>query len=56
MFSYTLGLFEITDKTALAVGTILSVLIMITRMGSILLTKGMTRHQKRLVNAVFARG
>ena len=57
MFFIYIGiLFEITDKTALAVGAILSVLIMITRMGSILLTKGMARHQKRLVNAVFARG
>ena len=57
MFFIYIGiLFEITDKTALAVGAILSVLIMITRMGSIFLTKGMARHQKKLVNAVFARG
>ncbi len=57
MFFIYIGiLFEITDKAALAVGAILSVLIMITRMGSILLTKGMARHQKKLVNAVFARG
>ena len=31
-------------------------LIMITRMGSMPLTKGMSRAQRELVNAVFARG
>ena len=55
-FIYVGILFEITDKAALAVGAILSVLIMVTRMGSLFLTKGMTKQQRRLVNAVFARG
>jgi len=55
-FIYVGILFEITDKAALAVGAILSVLIMVTRMGSLFLTKGMAKQQRRLVNAVFARG
>ena len=57
MFFIYIGiLFDITDKTALAVGSILSVLIMVTRMGSLFLTKGMAKQQRKLVNAVFARG
>ena len=57
MFFIYIGiLFEITDKAALAVGAILSVLIMVTRMGSLFLTKGMAKQQRKLVNAVFARG
>ena len=57
MFFIYIGiLFDITDKTALAVGAILSVLIMVTRTGSLFLTKGMAKQQRRLVNAVFARG
>jgi hypothetical protein len=49
-------LLDITDQTALVIGSILSVLIMITRMGSMPLTKGMPKDQRQLVNAVFARG
>ncbi len=45
-----------TDQTALVIGIILSVLIMITRMGSMPLTKGMKKAERELVNAVFARG
>ena len=57
MFFIYIGiLFDITDKAALVVGAILSVLIMVTRTGSLFLTKGMAKQQRRLVNAVFARG
>jgi len=57
MFFIYIGiLFDITDKAALVVGAILSVLIMVTRAGSLFLTKGMAKQQRRLVNAVFARG
>ncbi len=55
-FIYVGILLDITDQTALVVGSILSVLIMITRMGSMPLTKGMPKDQRQLVNAVFARG
>jgi len=55
-FIYVGILLDITDQTALVVGSILSVLIMITRMGSMPLTKGMQKDQRQLVNAVFARG
>ena len=55
-FIYVGILLDITDQTALVVGGILSVLIMITRMGSMPLTKGMQKAQRQLVNAVFARG
>ena len=55
-FIYVGILLDITDQTALVVGSILSVLIMITRMGSMPLTKGMQKAQRQLVNAVFARG
>ena len=55
-FIYVGILLDITDQTALIVGSILSVLIMITRMGSMPLTKGMQKDQRQLVNAVFARG
>ena len=57
MFFIYIGiLFEISDKTALIVGIIISVLIMVTRMGSFILTKGMVKSERKLVNAVFARG
>ena len=55
-FIYVGILLDITDQTALVIGSILSVLIMITRMGSMPLTKGMPKDQRQLVNAVFARG
>jgi len=55
-FIYVGILLDITDQTALVVGSILSVLIMITRIGSMPLTKGMQKDQRKLVNAVFARG
>ena len=55
-FIYVGILLDITDQTALVIGSILSVLIMITRMGSMPLTKGMQKDQRQLVNAVFARG
>ena len=55
-FIYVGIILDITDQTALVVGSILSVLIMITRMGSMPLTKGMQKDQRQLVNAVFARG
>ena len=55
-FIYVGILLDITDQTALIVGSVLSVLIMITRMGSMPLTKGMPKAQRQLVNAVFARG
>jgi len=55
-FIYVGILLDITDQTALVVGSILSVLIMITRIGSMPLTKGMQKDQRQLVNAVFARG
>ena len=55
-FIYVGIILDITDQTALVVGSILSVLIMITRMGSMPLTKGMPKDQRKLVNAVFARG
>ncbi len=55
-FIYVGILLDITDQTALVIGSILSVLIMITRMGSMPLTKGMPNDQRQLVNAVFARG
>ena len=55
-FIYVGILLDITDQTALVVGSILSVLIMITRMGSMPLTKGMQKDQRQHVNAVFARG
>ena len=55
-FIYVGILLDITDQTALVVGGILSVLIMITRIGSMPLTKGMQKDQRQLVNAVFARG
>ena len=55
-FIYVGILLDITDQTALVVGSILSVLIMITRMGSMPLTKGMQKDQRQLVNAVFALG
>ena len=55
-FIYVGILLDITDQTALVVGSILSVLIMITRMGSMPLTKGMQKDQRQLVNAGFARG
>ena len=57
MFFIYIGiLFEISDTTALIVGIIISVLIMVTRMGSFILTKGMVKSERKLVNAVFARG
>ena len=57
MFFIYIGiLFEISDKTALIVGIIISALIMVTRMGSFILTKGMVKSERKLVNAVFARG
>ncbi len=57
MFFIYIGiLFEISDKTALIVGIIISVLIMVTRTGSFMLTKGMVKSERKLVNAVFARG
>ena len=55
-FLYVGILLDITDQTALIIGGILSVLIMITRIGSMPLTKGMSKAQRGLVNAVFARG
>ena len=55
-FLYLGILLDITDQTALIIGGILSVLIMIARMGSMPLTKGMPKEQRELVNAVFARG
>ena len=55
-FIYVGILLDITDQTALIVGSILSVLIMIVRMASMPLTKGMPGAQRKLVNAVFARG
>jgi len=55
-FIYVGILLDITDQTALVIGCILSVLIMVTRLGSMPLTKGMTKAQRDLVNAVFARG
>ena len=55
-FIYVGILLDITDQTALLVGSILSVLIMIVRMASMPLTKGMPGAQRKLVNAVFARG
>ena len=55
-FIYVGILLDITDQTALVIGCILSVLIMVTRLGSMPLTKGMTKGQRELVNAVFARG
>jgi len=55
-FIYVGILLDITDQIALVIGSILSVLIMITRMGSMPLTKGMPKDQRQLVNAVFARG
>ena len=55
-FIYVGIILDITDQTALVVGSILSALIMITRMGSMPLTKGMPKDQRQLVNAVFARG
>ena len=55
-FIYVGILLDITDQTALLVGSILSVLIMVVRMASMPLTKGMPGAQRKLVNAVFARG
>ena len=55
-FLYVGILLDITDQTALIIGGILSLLIMITRIGSMPLTKGMSKAQRGLVNAVFARG
>ncbi len=55
-FIYVGILLDINDQTALVIGCILSVLIMVTRLGSMALTKGMTKEQRDLVNAVFARG
>lgn len=55
-FIYVGILLDMTDHTALVIGIILSVLIMITRMGSMPLTKGMKKAERELVNAVFARG
>ena len=55
-FIYVGILLDITDQTALLVGSILSVLIMVIRMASMPLTKGMPGAQRKLVNAVFARG
>ena len=55
-FIYVGILLDITDQRALIIGGILSVLIMVTRLGSMPLTKGMTKAQRELVNAVFARG
>ncbi|MBH10587.1 MAG: hypothetical protein CMG74_09610 [Candidatus Marinimicrobia bacterium] len=55
-FIYVGILLDITDQRALVIGGILSVLIMVTRLGSMPLTKGMTKAQRELVNAVFARG
>ncbi len=55
-FIYVGILLDVTDQTALVVGGILSVLIMITRTASMPLTKGMPGAQRKLVNAVFARG
>ena len=55
-FLYVGILLDITDQTALIIGGILSVLIMITRIGSMPLTEGMSKAQRGLVNAVFARG
>ena len=55
-FIYVGILLDITDKSALIVGCILSVIIMAVRMASMPLTKGMPGAQRKLVNAVFARG
>ncbi len=55
-FIYIGIVIDLSDWRALAVGGILSLVLMVTRMGSLLLTRGMIPHHRTLVNSMFARG
>ncbi|SRR3989344_2941568 len=55
-FVYIGSLIDISDIKALIVGGSLSVLLMSSRMASLLLTKKMTPESQSLINSIFARG
>ena len=47
---------DISDWKAILIGAVLSLVLMGSRMSSVLLTKTMTPEGRTLVNAIFARG
>lgn len=55
-FVYIGVLIDLSDWKALAIGGVLSFILMFSRMGSNLLTKKMDETHRSLVNAIFARG
>ncbi len=55
-FVYIGILIDLTDIRALIIGGIISVLLLVTRMGSRVLTKKMEPHGRTLVDSIFARG
>lgn len=55
-FVYIGVLIDLSDWKALAIGGGLSLVIMLSRMGSLVLTTKMEPHNRSVVNSVFARG
>lgn len=55
-FVYVGLLMDLSDMSALVIGIILSVALMVTRTASLLLTKHFELVEQRFVNSVFARG
>lgn len=55
-FVYIGILIDISDLNAIIVGTFISVLIMVSRMSSLVLTKSLDYFNKELINSIFARG
>jgi len=55
-FVYIGLLIDVNNTWALVIGIVLSILLMLSRTASKLLTKGMDQPNQRLVNSMFARG